>query len=44
MGNIAFRSQEKVTWNKAAGKFTNEKLNKEYMMAAYHNGYKLPKL
>lgn len=44
MGNIAFRSQEKVTWNKAAGKFTNEKLNKEYMMAAYHNGYKLPKV
>lgn len=44
MGNIAFRSQEKVTWNKATGKFTNEKLNKEYMMAAYHNGYKLPKV
>ena len=44
MGNIAFRSQEKVTWNKAAGKFSNEKLNKEYMMAAYHNGYKLPKV
>ncbi|ULT44585.1 Gfo/Idh/MocA family oxidoreductase [Niabella defluvii] len=44
MGNIAFRSQEKVTWNKVAGKFTNEKLNKEYMMAAYHNGYKLPKV
>jgi len=44
MGNIAFRSQEKVTWDKAGGKFTNNQLNKQYMMAPYHNGYKLPKL
>lgn len=44
MGNIAFRSQEKVTWDKAGGKFTNSQLNKQYMMAPYHNGYKLPKL
>lgn len=44
MGNIAFRSQEKVTWDKTGGKFTNSQLNKQYMMAPYHNGYKLPKL
>ena len=44
MGNIAFRSQEKVTWDKAGAKFTNSQLNKQYMMAPYHNGYKLPKL
>ena len=44
MGNIAFRSQKKVVWDKNAEKFTDQKLNKEYMMAAYHNGYKLPKV
>jgi predicted dehydrogenase len=43
MGNISFRSGERVEWDKAAGKFSNNKLNKEYMMKEYHNGYKLPK-
>ena len=42
MGNISFRSGQRVVWDKAAGKFTDEKLNKEYMMKEYHNGYKLP--
>jgi len=42
MGNIAFRSGQKVVWNKPAGRFTDEKLNKQYLMAEYHNGYKLP--
>ncbi|MCF3110684.1 Gfo/Idh/MocA family oxidoreductase [Niabella sp. CC-SYL272] len=44
MGNIAFRSQEKVTWDKATNKFTNSKLNASYFMAPYHNGYQLPKI
>lgn len=44
MGNIAFRSGQKVTWDKTAGKFTDEKLNRQYLMAEYHNGYKLPKV
>ena len=44
MGNIAYRSGEKVVWNKTAGKFTNEKLNEKYLKAHYHNGYVLPKL
>ncbi|MCH5599972.1 hypothetical protein [Niabella ginsengisoli] len=44
MGNIAYRSGEKVVWDKAAEKFTDNKLNKEYMMAPYHNGYSLPKV
>jgi predicted dehydrogenase len=44
MGNIAFRSGNKLYWNKAAGKFTDEKINKKYLAAAYHNGYKIPKL
>lgn len=44
MGNISFRSGERVVWDKAAQKFTDEKLNKQYMMSEYHNGYKLPSL
>jgi hypothetical protein len=44
MGNIAFRSQEKVTWDNAANKFTNEKLNEKYLKAHYHNGYTVPKI
>lgn len=44
MGNIAFRSKQKLTWNKETNKFTDDKINKEYMMAKYHNGYKLPSL
>ena len=43
MGNISYRSGERVEWDKAAEKFTSNKLNKEYMMKEYHNGYKLPK-
>lgn len=44
MGNIAFRSGQKVTWNKNAERFTDEKLNKKYLMAEYYNGYQLPKV
>jgi predicted dehydrogenase len=42
MGNISFRSGQRVVWDKTAGKFTDEKLNRQYMMKEYHNGYKLP--
>ncbi|HYF32093.1 MAG TPA: Gfo/Idh/MocA family oxidoreductase [Chitinophagaceae bacterium] len=42
MGNISFRSGQRVIWDKQAQKFTDEKLNRQYMMAKYHNGYKLP--
>jgi predicted dehydrogenase len=44
MGNIAFRSGQKLTWDKTAGKFTDDKINKQYLMREYHNGYKLPKV
>ncbi len=44
MGNIAFRSGKKLSWNKSTGRFTDEKINKKYLAAAYHNGYKIPKL
>jgi predicted dehydrogenase len=44
LGNIAFRSQQKLTWDSAKDKFTDEKINKEYLYAKYQNGYKLPKI
>ena len=44
MGNISFRSGERVIWDKQTNRFTNNKLNDEYFMKEYHNGYKLPSL
>lgn len=44
MGNIALRSGQRLNWDKTAGKFSNEKVNEEYLMREYHNGYKLPML
>jgi predicted dehydrogenase len=41
MGNISFRSGQRVVWDKAKGKFTDNKLNEQYLMAKYHNGYQL---
>jgi predicted dehydrogenase len=42
MGNVSFRSGQRVVWDKSAEKFADEKLNNQYMMKEYHNGYKLP--
>jgi hypothetical protein len=44
MGNISFRSGERVAWDKSKQAFTNAELNKKYMMKEYHNGYKLPQV
>ena len=44
LGNIAYRSKEKITWDKAKQQLTNEKLNEQYLKAHYHNGYKLQKV
>ncbi len=44
LGNIAYRSKEKITWDKAKQQLTNEKLNQQYLYAQYHNGYKLQKV
>ncbi|MDZ4808007.1 MAG: Gfo/Idh/MocA family oxidoreductase [Bacteroidota bacterium] len=44
MGNIAYRSGNKLYWNKEAGRFTDNSINKKYLTAPYHNGYKLPKV
>ncbi len=41
MGNIAYRSGKKLEWNKTTERFTDESINKEYLMKEYHNGYKL---
>lgn len=44
LGNIAFRSQEKLMWDANKGRFTDEKINKKYLGKEYFNGYKLPKI
>ena len=38
------RSKQKVTWDAANKKLTDEKLNQEYFKAHYHNGYTVPKV
>ena len=42
MGNISFMSGQRVVWDKAAEKFSDDELNKKYLSKEYHNGYKLP--
>ena len=42
MGNISYRSGEKLFWDSNKGKFTNESINRSYFTNAYHNGYNLP--
>lgn len=44
MGNIAFRSGKKLEWDKAKEAFTDDEINKKYMMKEYHNNYKLLKV
>ena len=42
MGNIAYRSGQKLFWNNKDHVFTDPAINQQYMMKEYHNGYKLP--
>ncbi len=44
MGNIAFRSGEKIGWDKNSGRFTDKTINEKYLISKYHNGYQLPKI
>ena len=44
MGNIAFRSGKRLVWDNAAGKFTDDAVNKAYLAKAYHNGYAIPRV
>lgn len=41
LGNIAYRSGKKLNWDAKSGKFTENKVNQEYLMAKYNNGYEL---
>ena len=42
LGNISYRSNKKLSWD--GDKFTDEAVNKEFLMKEYHNGYSLPKV
>ena len=42
MGNISFRSAQRLVWDKEKERFTDEKVNRDYLLKEYHNGYKLP--
>ncbi|HMQ88601.1 MAG TPA: Gfo/Idh/MocA family oxidoreductase [Flavilitoribacter sp.] len=44
IGNIAYRSGKKLDWDAANNRFTDKKVNKQYLQAKYHNGYSLPKV
>jgi hypothetical protein len=42
MGNVAYRTGEKVSWDDAKQSFKTETANK-FIYPVYNNGYKLPK-
>ncbi|TWV99337.1 Gfo/Idh/MocA family protein [Chitinophaga pinensis] len=42
LGNIAYKTGQKLHWNGPSGGFTEKEANK-YLIPEYHNGYKLPK-
>jgi hypothetical protein len=42
MGNIAFRTGEKVTWDDTKQSFITSTANK-FIVPEYHNGWTLPK-
>ncbi len=42
LGNISFRSGKRLIWD--TDRFTDEAVNREYLMKEYHNGYSLPKV
>ena len=43
MGNIAYRTGQKLFWDTSKNRFTDEAVNAQYLMKEYHNGYQLPK-
>lgn len=44
MGNIAYRSGQKLFWDAAKQRFRDEAINQKYLTKQYHNGYHLPKV
>ncbi|MCM4168743.1 oxidoreductase [Arenibacter sp. H213] len=43
MGNVAFKTGDRIYWDQNAGQFSNDKAN-ALINAHYHNGWELPKL
>ena len=43
MGNVAFKTGNRIYWDTDSGKFKEEAAN-EFLKATYHNGWKLPML
>jgi predicted dehydrogenase len=43
MGNISYKSGEKVSWDAVKAKFNEDKAN-NYLLAKYNNGYQMPKV
>ncbi|MCA5004924.1 Gfo/Idh/MocA family protein [Sphingobacterium bovistauri] len=43
MGNIAYRTGQKIYWDQTTKRFKDEASNK-YLAAAYHNGYSIPQV
>lgn len=44
MGNIAYKSGQKLSWDNLKHQFTDQAVNDAYLLAPYHNGYTLPKV
>ena len=42
MGNISFKTNQKLSWDPDNNKFFDSRVNDKYLMKEYHNGYKLP--
>ncbi|MDP1812214.1 MAG: Gfo/Idh/MocA family oxidoreductase [Sediminibacterium sp.] len=42
MGNIAYRTRQKLFWDTGKQAFTDDAINKKYLTKEYHNGYRLP--
>ncbi|WP_411031417.1 Gfo/Idh/MocA family protein [Spongiimicrobium sp. 3-5] len=43
MGNVAYKTGNRIYWDATAGKFTDSKAN-EFINTSYKNGWKLPKI
>src|SRR5690606_41734169 len=44
MGNIAFKTGEKIYWDKEKNQFKNNDAANQLIKANYHNGWELPKV
>lgn len=42
MGNISYKSGQKLNWDRKKKQFTDDSINQKYLTKKYHNGYNLP--